>query len=423
MVFSPNSVPQHLKVMYLDDITEKKINEVIESGHFRPDLFPRAKYDSKGIFCIPVDRVHFYKDSNLNKYQPYKSGVSISTQDAKKLAIQFDVGVDYNQPIPMVTIKKGKYDEDGSLNVYKSLFQIEVGNTRLTMFNDKGVKYYAFEVVEFPTEAEKFKIGLGSNYNLDKPKGTTQSAAPMINAGIQLCEDEELPRDEDIIADWVFDIDPQRHGNSRRAAVDAIMEGAGVVSMCESMNEKKITKLIADHKLKKTTNMKFNNHTKEYGTTLAKGMSRKQFVKAILKYSTNTPKAITTAIMYAEDESIKTHGIMKARALVIDDYNLEMGLWEEVFAMIRNDKSITPKDIFKTDNFVAQINNHADFEAEVKSQPVYSTHPAIQKELKTTVTKRKKKAASVVANETLGAEKSDSLQAQVTTTLDDILRV
>jgi hypothetical protein len=421
MVLKPHSVPQHLKVMNLDDITEKKINEAILLGLFRPDLFPRAEYDSKGIFCIPVDRVHFYVNSNLVKYQPYKSGVPLSTQDSKKLLIQFEPGVDYNQPIPMVTIKKGKYNEDGSLNVYKSLFQIEVGNHRLMMFNDNGVEYYAFEVVEFPNEAEKFKIGLGSNYNLTKPKGTTQSATPLINAGIRLTNNEELPKDEDVIAQWVYDIDPQCHWKSRKAIVEAIKEGTGVVSMCESMSETKISKLITDHKLKKATGMRHNNHTEEYGTTLANGYAQKQFLKALKKYvETGKP---TSAIMYAEDTQIKTHGIMKARAMVIQDYNQEIETWETIFEKIRENDCLNPSEIFKTDNFVAQINNHDDYETEVKSQPVYSTHSAIQKELKAIQKEKKDKAASVVANETLGAKKSDSLQAQVTITLDDVLGV
>ena len=407
--------------MYLDDITEEKINEAIEERLFRPDLFPRAEYETKGIYCIPTKRVHFYQDANLVNYQPYKSGVPISIQDAKKLAIQFEVGVDFNQPIPMVTIKKAVYNEDGSLNVYKSLFQIEVGNTRLTVFNDKGVEYYAFEVVEFPNEAEKFKIGLGSNYNLDKPKGTTQSATPLINAGIRLTNNEELPKDEEAIAAWVFDIDPQRHWKSRKAIVDAIMEGSGVISMCESMSETKITKLIKDHNLKKTTKMLYNSDSEKWGTTLANGYAQKQFLKALKKYvETGKP---TSAIMYAEDDSIKTHGIMKARAMVIDDYNQEMETWETIFDKIRKKDCLNPSEILTTDNFVAQINNHDDYETEVKSQPVYSTHPAIQKELKTIQKERKDKAASIVANETLGAKKSDSLQAQVTTTLDDVLGI
>ena len=90
---------------------------------------------------------------------------------------------------------------------------------------------------------------------------------------------------------------------------------------------------------------------------------------------------------------------------------------------IRENDCLNPSEIFKTDNFVAQINNHDDYETEVKSQPVYSTHSAIQKELKAIQKEKKDKAASVVANETLGAQKSDSLQAQVTTTLDDVLGV
>jgi hypothetical protein len=421
MVLKPHSVPQHLKVMHLNDITEKKINEAILLGLFRPDLFPRAEYDSKGIYCIPVDRVHFYQDANLVNYQPYKSGVPISIQDAKKLGIQFEVGVDYNQPIPMVTIKKGVYNEDGSLNVYKSLFQIEVGNTRLTVFNHKGVKYYAFEVVEFPNEAEKFKIGLGSNYNLDKPKGTTQSATPLINAGIRLLANEELPKSKEAIESWVYDIDPQRHWKSRQAIVDAIMNGSGVVSMCESMSETKITKLIKEHNLKKTTKMDYNSDSDKYGTTLANGYAQKQFLKALKRYVET--ETTTSAIMYAEDESIKTHGIMKARALVLDDYNQEIETWETIFDKIRETDCLNPSEILITDNFVAQINNHDDYKTEVKSQPVYSTHPAIQKELKIKQKERKDKAASVVANETLGAKKSDSLQAQVTVTLDDALGV
>ena len=407
--------------MYLDDITEEKINEAIKERLFRPDLFPRAEYDSKGIFCIPVDSVHFYVNSNLVKYQPYKSGVPLSEQDSKKLLIQFEPGVDYNQPIPMVTIKKGKYNEDGSLNVYKSLFQIEVGNHRLMMFNNNGVEYYAFEVVVFPNEAEKFKIGLGSNYNLTKPKGTTQSATPLINAGIRLTNNEELPKDEDAIAQWVYDIDPQRHWKSRKAIVDAIMNGSGVVSMCESMSETKITKLIKDHNLKKTTKMLYNSDSQKYGTTLANGYAQKQFLKALKKY-VETGNS-TSAIMYAEDDSIKTHGIMKARAMVIDDYNQEIETWQTIFDIIRKKGYLRPAHILTTDNFVAQINNHEDYQTEVKSQPVYSNHPAIMKELKTIQKARKKKAASVVANETLGAQKSDSLQAQVTTTLDDVLGV
>tara|TARA_B100000073_G_C23688355_1_gene555412 strand:- start:43 stop:1308 length:1266 start_codon:yes stop_codon:yes gene_type:complete len=421
MVLKPTLVPQHLKVMHLDDITEKKINEAIDSGLFRPDLFPRAEYETKGIYCIPTNRVHFYQDSNLVNYQPYKSGVPISIQDAKKLAIQFEPGVDFNQPIPMVTIKKAVYNEDGSLNVYKSLFQIEVGNHRLLMFNSNGVEYYAFEVVEFPNEAEKFKIGLGSNYNLDKPKGTTQSATPLINAGIRLVANEELPKDEDAIESWVYDIDPQRHWKSRKAIVEAIMNGSGIVSMCESMSETKITKLIKDHNLKKTTKMLYNKKSGKYGTTLANGYAQKQFLKAFKKFmETGTT---TSAIMYAEDDSIKTHGIMKARALVMDDYNQEIETWQNMFDKIRKEPSLKPSEILSTDNFVAQINNHDDYETEVKSQPVYSTHPAIQKELKIIEKNRKDKAASVVANETLGAEKSDSLQEQVTATLDEVFEV